>query len=93
MNHLALIVLACAAIGAWVHAIRRKETPTLWKMASIPAFIILPLYVCVEVLRTRGVWFSGEAQAAWPVIISMGLGFTAATGGLDHRDTRPTRNA
>lgn len=93
MDHFALIVLACASIGAWVHAIRRKETPMLWKLCSIPALIILPLYLIVEILRTRGVWFSGEAQAAWPVIIAMGLGFTAATGGLDHSQPRNSRNA
>lgn len=93
MNHLALIVLACMAVGAWVHALRRKETPLAWKLASIPAFPTLVIYIIIETLRTRGVWISGEAQAGWPVIAAMGLGFTAATGGLDHRRRHPTRQA
>jgi hypothetical protein len=88
MDHLTMIVLACASIGAWVHAMRRKETPFGWRLVAPLAilFALVP-YVAIEALRARGVWLSGEAQAAWPVIIAMGLGFTAATGGLDGTKT------
>lgn len=85
MDHLTLIVIACAAIGAWVHAIRRAATPFGWRLAGYPAILVLVAYVLLEALRTRGVWFSGQAEAGWPVIIVMGLAFCAATGALDER--------
>lgn len=85
MDHGLMIVLACAAIGALVHAMRRKETPFAWKVAAPAGVIVLVVYVIIEALRTRGVWISGDAQAGLPVIIVMGLAFTAATGGLDER--------
>lgn len=85
MDHLTLIVVACASIGAWVHAIRRAETPFLWKVAAPFGILVLVLYVIVEALRTRGMWISGEAEAGWLVIAVMGLGFTVSTGGLDEK--------
>lgn len=86
MDHLTLIVIACAAIGAWVHAVRRPTTPFVWKVAAPFGIFVLCLYVGLEALRTRGVWFSGEAEAGWPVIVVMGLGFSVATGALDERN-------
>ena len=83
MDHLSLIVIACAAVGAWVHAMRRAKTPFGWKVAGVPAILVLAAYVLLEALRTRGVWFSGQAEAGWPVILVMGLGFSAATGAMD----------
>lgn len=91
MDHLTLIVVACAAIGAWVHAMRRKETPFAWKVAAPVGIVILALYVALEALRTRGVWFSGQAEAGWPVIVVMGLGFSVATGALDERNKGAVR--
>jgi hypothetical protein len=85
MDHLSLIVIACAAVGAWFHAMRRAKTPFGWKVAGVPAILVLIAYVLLEALRTRGVWFSGQAEAGWPVIAIMGLGFTVATGGMDER--------
>lgn len=85
MDHLLMIILACAATGALVHSIRRKPTPFGWKVAAGFGIPVLAIYVVIEALRTRGVWISGEAQAGWPVIIVMGLAFTGATGGLDER--------
>jgi hypothetical protein len=85
MDHAVMIVLACAAIGALVHTMRRQQTPFVWKVASPVGIIVLVVYVIIEALRTRGVWISGDAQAGLPVIIVMGLAFTAATGGLDER--------
>lgn len=91
MDHLTMIVLACAAIGAWVHAMRRAETPFLWKVAAPVGIGILALYVALEALRTRGVWFSGQAEAGWLVIVVMGLGFSVATGALDERNKGAAR--
>lgn len=85
MDHLAMIVMECAAIGAWFHAMRRKETPFGWKVAAPFGMVILAVCVMLEILRTRGVWISGDAQAGLPLIIVAGLAFTAATGGLDER--------
>lgn len=86
MDHLLMIILACGAIGAWVHAMRRKETPFGYKVAAPFGIAVLVVYVIIEALRTRGVWISGDAQAGWPVILVMGLAFTVATGGLDERN-------
>lgn len=86
MDHALMIVLGCAAIGAWVHSMRRKETPFMWKVAAPVGIAVLVVYVIIEALRTRGVWISGDAQAGWPVVLVMGLAFTAATGGLDERN-------
>jgi hypothetical protein len=85
MDHLLMIVLACAAIGAWVHAMMRKQTPFGWKVAAPFGVLILFLYVVIEALRTRGMWVSGEAEAGWLVIAVMGLGFTVSTGGFDQK--------
>ena len=85
MDHLVMIVMASAAIGAWVHAMRRKGTPFPWRVAAPFAVIILLVYVLIEAIRARGMWISGEAQAGWPVIIAAGLGFTAATGAFDEQ--------
>ena len=85
MDHLTMIVLACASIGAWVHAMRRKQTPFGWKIAAPFGILVLALYVGVEALRTRGLWFSGQAEAGWLVIAVMGLGFSVSTGALDEK--------
>lgn len=85
MDHLVMIVLACGAVGACVHAMRRPETPFGWKAAAPAGIAVLAIYVALEALRTRGVWISGNAQAGLPVIATMGLAFTAATGGFDER--------
>jgi methionine-rich copper-binding protein CopC len=85
MDHLALIVLACASIGAWAHAMLRKQTPFAWKVAAPVGITILVLYVGLEAMRTRGMWFSGQAEAGWLVIAVMGLGFSVSTGALDDK--------
>jgi hypothetical protein len=87
MDHLVLLVLAGASIGAWVHAMGRKRLPYGVRVAAAPvAILTLCVYFLIEALRTRGVWFSGEAEAGWPVIMAMGAGITAATGGFDRRE-------
>lgn len=91
MDHLLMIVLACAAIGAWVHAMWRKSTPFPWKVVAPVGVIVLLVYVLIEAARARGMWISGEAQAGWPVILAAGFGFTAATGAFD--EVRPRGGA
>jgi hypothetical protein len=68
---------------------RRSQTPFGWKVAAPFCVAVLVSYVVIEALRTRGMWISGQAQAGWPVIIVMGLGFTVATGGCDGNKKRP----
>jgi hypothetical protein len=89
MDHLALIVLACAAIGAWVHGMRRSPTPFGWKVVAPVGIGVLAVYVIIEAMRSRGMWISGEAQAGWPVIGAMGLAFSVATGVFDEKPKQP----
>lgn len=91
MDHLLMIVLGCAAIGAWVHAMRRKGTPFPWKVAAPFGVVILLVYVLLEAMRSRGMWISGEAQAGWPVILAAGFGFTVATGAFDEKPKAQAR--
>lgn len=85
MDHLVMLILAGAACGAWVHAMRREKTPAWIKASGVPAILVIGGYFIIEALRTRGVWISGEAQAGLLPVISMGMGFSAATGALDER--------
>lgn len=84
MDHLTMLVLAGAAFGAWWHAIMRRRTPVIWKIAGLTAAMpIIVVYFLLEAARTRGVWMSGTAQAGWPVVLAMGLGFMTALGQMD----------
>lgn len=91
MDHLTMIVMECMGVGAWVHAMRRKETPFVWKVAAPVGIIILTVCVLLETLRTRGVWIGGAAEGSYVIIITAGLAFTAATGGLDHHKRERAR--
>lgn len=91
MEHLPFIVLSCAAIGAWVHAMRRTETPFAWKVAAPVAIFGLVLYAGLASLRAAGLWFDERAEASLIVIGLMGMGFTVATGGFDAKKNTERR--
>lgn len=94
MDHLTFIVLSCAAVGAWIHSMRRAETPLFWKIVAVLAIaLILGPYVIMAGLRAAGMWFDERAEAGLLVIAAMGLGFTAATGGMDGRKKQQGQRA
>lgn len=88
MDHLLMLVIAGGAFGGWLHAMWRPMLAIGWKVAAPAALLVVGGYFIVEALRSRGVWISGEAQCAWWVAITMGLGLAAGTGALDERHDR-----
>lgn len=93
MEHLPFIVLSCASIGAWVHTMRRRKTPFVWKLIAPVAIFGLVIYATIAGLRAANLWYDERAEAGLIVIAMMGLGFTAATGGLDDLKQKNERQA
>ena len=95
MDHAVMIIIACGAIGLYVHAIRRKEhlhhslgLHRILQVLCVAGIAWLAVFALVELARSTIVWMSGHAGGN--IFTALILGGSIAIN-MNHPDKRDNR--